>query len=281
MVRVLIVMAGFALREVLRKKVLIIGAILTGVYLLLFGLGLHFMRGQVRMFEQVVGMQFLSMGIYVASFLTAVIAAFAGVGAVSGEIESGTAFALLANPVSRTQILIGKFLGYAALLGIYAVTFFLSLWGLTRWQFGISLTGALAALPLFLLQTWVMLGVSFLGSTVFSTLANGICIFLIYGIAMVGGLVEQIGALVSRFGNATGTTLINIGIVTSLLLPVDALYRRAVYILLSKTGAPNIFQELGPFGSSSVPSVWMVVYAAVYLLACLLFAVRFFNRRDI
>jgi len=274
-------MAGFALREVLRKKVLTVGAILTGVYLLLFGLGLHFVRGQIRMLEQVVGMQFLSMGLYVATFLTAVIAAFAGVGAVSGEIESGTAFALLANPVSRTQILLGKFLGYALLLGFYATLFFLSLWGLTEWQFGISLPGALAALPLFLLQTWVMLGVSFLGSTLLSTLTNGIAIFLLYGIALVGGLVEQIGSMVSQFSNATMTTLINIGIVSSLLLPVDALYRRSVYILLSKTGTPNIFQNLGPFGCSSVPSVWMVVYAVVYLLACLLFAVRFFKRGDI
>ncbi|HHW40466.1 MAG TPA: hypothetical protein GXX19_04810 [Syntrophomonadaceae bacterium] len=50
---------------------------------------------------------------------------------------------------------------------------------------------------------------------------------------------------------------------------------------MSKTGTPNIFQELGPFGCSSVPNVWMVVYAVVYLLACLLFAVRFFNKRDV
>jgi hypothetical protein len=85
----------------------------------------------------------------------------------------------------------------------------------------------------------------------------------------------------SAAAHAAGV-MINIGIVSSLVLPVDALYRRAVFVLLSNTGnLLGSLQAIGPFGSVSVPSQAMVVYAWVYLVGCLLLAVRSFKRRDI
>jgi hypothetical protein len=53
-------------------------------------------------------------------------------------------------------------------------------------------------------------------------------------------------------------------------------------VLLSNTGnLLSSLQALGPFGSVSVPSQAMVVYAWVYLAGCLLLAVHSFKRRDI
>ncbi|MDH7578679.1 MAG: ABC transporter permease [Bacillota bacterium] len=282
MLRELALVARFAFHEALRKRVLLAGGVLTGVYLLLFGLGLHFLKGNLHNMEQLFGVQLFSMALYLATLLTVLLSAFTGVGAISGEIETGTAYALLAQPVSRARILLGKFSGYALMLALYATLFFLALWGLMAWQSGILLQGVWRVLPLFLLQPLVMLGLAFLGSTLFSTLANGILLFLLYGVALVGGMIEQIGAMVGQAGNATATALINLGIISSLALPVDALYRRAVYILLSDTGTIwNLLHSLGPFGSASVPSVWVVVYAGVYLCGCLVLAVYFFSRKDI
>ena len=70
-------------------------------------------------------------------------------------------------------------------------------------------------------------------------------------------------------------------LVLSALEGID-MSRRAVFVLLSHTGGLlTSLQSLGPFGSVSVPSQAMVVYAWVYLAACLLLAVRSFKRRDI
>jgi hypothetical protein len=159
-------------------------------------------------------------------------------------------------------------------------------WGLMAWQFRVALPGSWTVLPLFLLQPLIMLALAFWGSTVMSTLANGITIFLLYGIVLVAGMIEQIGAFLQVAGASAAAkaanVMINIGIVSSLVLPVDALYRRAVFILLGNTGnLPGALQALGPFGAVSVPSRAMVVYAWVYLVGCLLLAVRSFERRDI
>jgi ABC-type transport system involved in multi-copper enzyme maturation permease subunit len=218
--------------------------------------------------------------------MTVLIAGFAGVGAISGEIESGTAYALLAEPVSRSQILLGKFVGYGLMMCAYAAFFFFVLWGLMAWQFGVVLPGPWTVLPLFLLQPLIILALAFWGSTMMSTLANGITIFLLYGIVLVAGMIEQIGAFIQMTGASAAAhaagVMINIGIVSSLVLPVDALYRRAVFVLLSNTGnLLGSLQAIGPFGSVSVPSQAMVVYAWVYLVGCLLLAVRSFKRRDI
>lgn len=281
-----LVMTRFAFLEVLRKKVILAGMFLTCVYLLLFGLGLHYLGANIGDLQrQMAGFGLFSMGFYLATFLTALIAGFAGVGAISGEIESGTAYALLAEPVSRGQVLLGKFLGYGLMLCAYAAFFFFVLWGLMAWQFGVVLPGPWTVLPLFLLQPLIMLALAFWGSTVMSTLANGVVLFLLYGIVLVAGMIEQIGAMMQTVGASAGASasvMINIGIVSSLILPVDALYRRAVFVLLSNTGnLLGSLQSLGPFGSISVPSPAMVVYAWVYLVGCLLLAVYTFKRRDI
>lgn len=285
MLKGILVMARFTFQEAMRKKVLIAGIILTGVYLFLFGLGLHLIRGQVHAMDMMTGMTLFSMGLYLAAFLTVLVAAFTGVAAISGEIESGTAYALLTKPVSRAQILLGKFLGAALMLGLYAALFFFALWGLLVWQCDIVLPGVVGMLPVFMLQAFVMLGLSFLGSTLFSTLANGITLFLLYGVALVGGMIEQIGALAGQFGGQNTSALVNIGIATSLLLPCDALYRRIVFVLVQSNSGLDFMGALtgglGPLGAASVPSAWMVVYAAAYLFVCLALATYFFSRRDI
>jgi ABC-type transport system involved in multi-copper enzyme maturation permease subunit len=283
-IKTLTVMMKFALREVLRKKVLVAGGLLTGVFLFVFVLGLHFINEQIhgKGFEQIAGFQFFTLGLYAATFLIVVIAAFAGVSAVSGEIETGTAYGLLASPVPRSQILLGKFLGYAFLLVVYDTVVLLAIWGATAWQLGVAIPGVIEILPLLYLETLTMLALSFLGSVLFSSLTNGITIFLLYGVALLGGMVEQIGALARGFSTTTVTALINAGIITSLILPVDALYRRSIYLVSSKAGGiTDILHNLGPFGSLSAPSVWMEVYAVIYLCACLAAATYLFSRKDI
>ena len=287
MLKGILVLARFALLEVLRKKVVLVGMLLTCVYLLLFGLGLHYLGANIGVVQrQLAGFGLFSMGFYLATFLTVLIAGFAGVGAISGEIESGTAYALLAEPVSRSQVLLGKYVGYGLMLCAYAAFFFFVLWGLMAWQFGVVLPGPWTVLPLFLLHPLIILALAFWGSTLMSTLANGITIFLLYGIVLVAGMIEQIGGFLQMTGASAAahaaSVMINIGIVSSLVLPVDALYRRAVFVLLSHTGnLLSSLQSLGPFGSVSAPSQAMVVYAWIYLVVCLLLAVRSFKRRDI
>ena len=112
----------------------------------------------------------------------------------------------------------------------------------------------------------------FAGGTWLSTLANGVVAFMLYGLAFVGGWVEAIGGL---FRNETA---VNLGIVSSLLLPVEALWRKAAIGVSARMTGSTSFA--GPFVVTNEPSDVMVVYAVVYIVSLLAFALWSFQKRD-
>ncbi|HEX2924706.1 MAG TPA: hypothetical protein VHP38_00355 [Ruminiclostridium sp.] len=105
-------------------------------------------------------------------------------------------------------------------------------------------------------------------------MATGIINFMLFAVAIIGGFIEQMGAFVHSTG------MVNIGILSSLLMPTDAVYRMA----LSNTGGDmggGAIAEFGPFGAASVPSNWMLVYCALYIIVLFWVAVHVFKHRDL
>jgi ABC-2 type transport system permease protein len=93
-----------------------------------------------------------------------------------------------------------------------------------------------------------------------------------HGIAFIGGWIEQAGAV------AHTPRAVTVGIVASLIMPSESLWRRAAFEMQSPlVGALNF----SPFSNASVPSGAMVIYAALYLTAALAWAIRRFGRRDL
>jgi ABC-type transport system involved in multi-copper enzyme maturation permease subunit len=129
----------------------------------------------------------------------------------------------------------------------------------------------LGGLLLLMLEALVLLSLSMLGGTRLSTLTNGVLLFMLYGVAFIGAWVEQIGALLQSHA------AVNVGIVTSLLMPVEALWRRASFLM-----QPPVMSSFpSPFSGTSPPSQAMVIYAALYAAAALGLAMRVFSRRDL
>lgn len=130
-------------------------------------------------------------------------------------------------------------------------------------------------LILFALQPLILLALTFWGSTLLPTLANGIAVFMLYAMGILGGMMEQIGYIIHS------PSLINIGIVSSLIMPADAIYRKIVFTLLASQGTNFSTLILGPFGAGAEPSFWMLVYTLLYILGFLASAVRIFAKRDL
>ena len=103
-----------------------------------------------------------------------------------------------------------------------------------------------------------------------ATVTNGILVFGLYGIAFIGGWVEQVGAFA---GNLAAQ---NVGTVSSLLMPTEALWRRAAYHM-----QPTVMRDLHmtPFSPASLPSAGMVWWAVAYALGALLLGVQGFRKR--
>jgi len=113
-----------------------------------------------------------------------------------------------------------------------------------------------------------------LGSAVLSPVATGVLVLMAYGLAFIGGVVQQIGMFLSN------NTAERIGAAVHYLIPSDAFFRMA----LSGLAPPNsILPEFagGPFGSPSAATIGQVLFGAAYLVACLGAAAYLFERRDI
>ena len=130
-----------------------------------------------------------------------------------------------------------------------------------------------AGIALMGLQVLIILSVTIYGGTRLSTLANGVLSFMLFGIAFLGGWIEQIGAL---FENETA---VDIGIFTSLLMPTEIMWKKALTLFQPRfTNTPFL---AGPFAISSQPSDLMTIYAIGYGIVLLLRALGSFSRRDL
>ncbi len=273
------IIVKLTVREAQRRKLLWVALGLGIAFVALFAVGFYYIHQEATSFTQMGASQaqiftnfFLTAGLYVINFLAVMMAVLTSVGTVSGEISSHTVQSLATKPLRRWEILLGKWVGYAGMLAAYLVGLSGGLMLVVILIAGYVPSNWVGTMAFLVLEGWIVLTVSILGGTFLSTIANGVVAFMLYGIAFVGGWVEQIGSLMQS------EAAVNIGIITSLLLPSEAIWRRAAYLM-----QPSIIRSLptNPFATGSVPSPAMVVYAGVYTVVLLGVSLRIFSKRDL
>ena len=226
-------------REASRRKILLAALLLGLLFLIVFGLGFHyitiqmekdFQGGELVQLNEI--RNFLLMaGMYVVNFLTAIMTVLTSVDTLSGEISTGTIHTMVSKPIRRWEVLSGKWLGFAGMITLYLLLMGGGVMGFIFLRSGYIAPHPFRALALIWLNDLVLLSVSLLGGASLSTLANGVLVFGLYGIAFIGGWIEQIGSFFSD--QVAGQTAINIGIITSLIMPSEALWKRAAHELQS------------------------------------------------
>jgi hypothetical protein len=94
----------------------------------------------------------------------------------------------------------------------------------------------------------------------------------LHGLAFLGGWIEQFGAITQT------QRAVNVGVIASVLMPSEALWRRAAFEMQSPLANA---MRISPFSTLSVPSIAMVFYAVLYLAMALVIAMRRFSQRDL
>lgn len=275
-----LIFSELTIREAQRRRILFVALIMGLAFLILFAAGFHYVYLQMekdsivdsRQGELIIGF-LLTAGLYAANLLIMIIAVLVSVTTISGEIDSHTIDALITKPVRRWEVVFGKWLAFAFLLILYTLFLAGGLMLIVYLRSGYTLSNLLAGLALMVLQALIILSLTIAGGTRLSTLANGVLAFTLYAIAFLGGWVEQIGAL---FRNEAA---VDIGIVTSLIMPSEILWKKAQSIFQPQLAATPY--AAGPFAVSSQPSDLMIVYGVLYLLFFLFFAMWSFSRRDL
>ena len=279
------VLARMTFQEAIRRRIVLTGLVLGVLFLIVFSIGLRLISTEIARETSLEGgtayqniMQtemsnFLLMaGLYAVTFLSVAMGALLGADTLAGEINSGSIQTIVTKPVRRSDIVFGKWLGFAGLLGLYAILMSGGVVLVVFLQSDYLPRNMLTGLSLIYLESLLVMTISLAGSSAMPALATGGMVFGMYGLGFLGGWIEQIGSL------ANNPAAVQIGIVTSLVVPTEALWRRAAYEMQTPlAGALG----MSPFGAFSVPSVLMVAYAILYLVVILIIAVNTFQHRDI
>jgi Cu-processing system permease protein len=276
----IIVIARLTFREAARRRILLAALVLGLIYLAIYAVGFYYVDQETTRSQfgpdllelnQIRNFLFMA-GLYVVNFLTVAMAVLTSVDTLSGEIASGTIHTLVSKPVQRWEIVFGKWLGFVGMLSLYLLLMAGGTIALVYFISGYIAPNVLRGLGLMWMNAVLLLGVSLAGGAVLSTLANGVLVFGMFGIAFVGGWIEQIGSFLQN------QTAVNVGIISSLLIPSEALWKRAAFEMQSPLVSALGFS---PFSAASMPSQLMVIYGMIYAILALLLAIRLFSRRDL
>jgi len=280
------VLAKLTFREAIRRRIMLAGLVLGIAFIIIYSLGLHFIITEVNrvaeakvpsgVAETILGVEskntLLMAGLYAITFLSIAMAALLGADTLAGEINSGTIQTIATKPIRRADVVLGKWLGFASLLGLYQLLtaggVILSMYVQAHY----APDNLLQGVALIYMEALLIMTVTLMCSASLPALATGGIVFGLYGLAFIGGWIEQIGAVIHN------STAVQIGIITSLIIPSEALWRRAAFEM--QTPLASVL-GVSPFGASSVPSTLMVLYAIGYICTTLIIAVQIFQQRDL
>lgn len=279
--RGILTISQLTIHEALRKRVLLAALLLGLAFLVVFSVGFYFMnrevitnsRGPETQAQRTLIYIFLTMaGLYAVNFLMVMMAALLPVDTVAGEIRSGAIQSLVTKPLRRGEVLLGKWLGFWVILAGYLLLMAGGVLVIVRLIGNTSPPNVWFGLSVMMLEATLLLTLSIAGGTRLSTLANGVMVFGLFGLAFIGGWIEQIGML---FQNETARS---VGIITSLLVPTEALWQLAAYNM-----QPALMRDLTitPLSPISVPSNLMIVWAAGYIFLIMLLGLWSFRTRDL
>lgn len=273
--------------EMFKKKIIYICVAMTIGFLVLYGIALHFVYASLGEMDVIVramlSSQLLSMGMYVVGFIIAFLSIFASVGAISSEIEQGSYLAVISKPIHRFEMVLGRWIGIVLMLLLYVTILFISIIGLNVIMgkgliFHFTLLALSKSLFMLYLLPLLLSSVGIFCSTFMSTVGSGIFVTLLYFCGMIGGIIEQIGKVVEI--QNVKAILSNIGILTSLVMPSDTVYRKASSLLFTTASGLNLNIDAA-LGKSVEPSNIMIVYIILYIVTFLFMAIRKFNKRDL
>ena len=276
--------AGYGIRESIRRRVFVVVAVLTllsgGLYVLGARIAFHdtqsFSGTGIGDTKDFTGATVFGMAMFGTLFLGAVLAAFLTLGVIRGDSERGLLQPLVVRPLGRATVLAARFGAAAIVSAVYVLVVYggaVVATGLAGHWWPDHIVGPGLALALGVV---VVSAISTAGSVVFAATANGIAVFMIYGAGLIAGLLGQIGdALQSHH-------LERIADVASWILPFEALFQDGLNATVSDTGGiTGALLKLGPFGGAHKASGLLVPYTLLYVAAVIAAGTWIFTRRDL
>ena len=229
---------------------------------------------------KLIASQLLTLVMFMFSGVLALTAVLVAAASISGEAESGVLLAVLARPVSRAEVLLGKTLGHVAVVVVYAAAGVGLELLAVRLAVGYTPPHPLVLFLFLAAEGVVMVSLTMALSTRLSGMTGGVIALGAYFATWLGGVVGAIG---SAFQNQAIT---NVGSASRLLLPSDGLWRGALWSLepssiLAAAQAAGRDASANPFFAPAPPPLAYDAWCAFWVLVVLGVALWSFARREI
>jgi len=223
---------------------------------------------QTAAVRPIVVSQLLVVVTFMYSFILALGAAFLAGPLVAADFESGVAIAMLARPLRRSELLIGKWLGIAILVAVYAIGSGALELIAVRATTGYVPPDPLRAVAFVVGEALVLLTLATSLATRLAAITSGVVALAVFGLAWIGGIVGGIGVALDNPGVAV------IGDVTRLLIPTDGLWRGTAFHLYPAV-VIDLYRGAGA-GAAAFPfyvvdgvPAWYVAWAALWVATVL------------
>ena len=217
---------------------------------------------------------------FMFSFTLAFSAVFAGAPALSGDVESGTALAILARPISRAEFVIGKWLGVVITILVYSLpTTALQIFMVDRVVQYVP-PHPLEFLIFLSLEAVVVLTLGLALSTRFAGMVGGVVALIFWGLGWIGGIVGGVGLVLNN------DTAKHVGTVTRLILPTDGMWRGGVWALepasiIATARGAGAAAAANPFFAADPPEPLYLAWTVAWVVVVLGIAMWLFDRREV
>lgn len=278
--RTVLTVAALTLREAARRRVLRSLAVMTVALLGLSAWGFSRLDAELGGLttgeSQVAASTVLNLVMFGLSLIAALGTAFLAGPTMAGEIESGTALAILARPVRRSAVLLGKWLGLVTFGSGFVAVAGLAQLLIVHVTLGYWPPQAVTGLALLAAQMMVLLTLGLLLSTAISPMASGVMAVGMFGATWVAGVVGGVGQALDN------DSVARVGTVSRMLLPTDGLWRGAVHafqhpaLTTLESGV-----EASPFLSEAPLTAAYLAWAGLWIALVLGLAGVAFQRRDL
>ncbi len=279
--------ASLTIAEVVRRRVawVLIALTLLSVLATTWGierlLTLARQHGGNELEISVAVSQVLILVAFMFSFILAMTAAFLGAPAIAADLDSGVAHALLARPIRRADLVIGRWLGLVVVVVAYAVA-----------SGGLEIAAVLAvagyappnateAIAFLAAEAVVVLTLALALGTRIPAMASGAICVVLFGLGWMAGVFTGVG----RFFDAA--PLVAVADAVRWVLPTDGLWRGAIHgleppiIVLAALGRGGPAAQVNPFFVSQPPEAAFIAWSIAWVALVLGAAVISLERRDL
>ena len=188
---------------------------------------------------------------------------------------------MLARPLRRSELLLGTWIGLAAVVGAYAVAAGLLEIAVVALVSDYTPPNPIGAVLYLGGQAIVLLTLGLALSTRLPAIAGGAVSVVVFGLAWMMGVLGGVGAFFDV------DVLRRAADVSHVVLPTDILWRGVVFaleppaLLLLAAGRPARVFEANPFYASSPPSLVALVWAVAWVAIVLTIGAALLHRREI